>query len=66
MTTKKFVSEEIKKIKVGSLARKYEITESYVRMILKGERERNTELSQKVLKDANDMLEIVERETTIN
>ena len=65
MTTRKFTPEEIKDLKIAALARKHKCSEDYVRRILKGDRERNTELSQKILKDAVDMLGILERETKV-
>ncbi|HCO67517.1 MAG TPA: hypothetical protein DIT04_07160 [Dysgonomonas sp.] len=65
MTTKKFTTQEIKYLKIAGLARKHKCSEDYVRRVLKGERERNSELSQKILKDAIDMFDILERETTI-
>lgn len=65
MKTRKFTSEEIKDLKIAALARKHKCSEDYVRRVLKGDRERNTELSQKILKDAVDMLGILERETKV-
>ena len=65
MQTKKFTSEEISKIKTSSIADKYGCSPDYVRKILKGDSEQKSVLAQKILKDANDMFEILERETTI-
>ena len=65
MTTKIFTSKEIKDLKVGALARKYKCSDDYVRRVLKGDRERNTAMAQGIMKDATDMLTIVEREIKI-
>lgn len=65
MTTRIFSSDEIKDLKIEAIARKYRCSGDYVRRVLKGERDRNSELSQKILKDAMDMQEIINRETTI-
>lgn len=65
METKIFTSEEIKHVKIVSLAHKYKCSENYVRLVLKGLRERNSELSQKIVADATDMLQIIERDTII-
>lgn len=65
MTTKIFSSDEIKDLKIEAIARKHRCSGDYVRRVLKGERDRNSELSQKILKDAMDMQEIINRETTI-
>ncbi|MFV0311410.1 MAG: hypothetical protein ACK5KN_07145 [Dysgonomonas sp.] len=64
MTTKIFTPEEIKDLKVAAIARKYKCSDDYVRRVLKGDRERNTEMAKGIMKDATDMLAIVERETT--
>ncbi|WP_418894568.1 hypothetical protein [Limibacterium fermenti] len=65
MATKIFTSTEIKDLKVAALARKYKCSDDYVRRVLKGDRERNTELAQSIVKDAIDALEIIERKTLI-
>lgn len=65
METKKFTKEEIRELRIDSLARKYKCSNTYVRGVLKGDRERNTELAQKIMKDATDMYDIVERETIV-
>ena len=65
MKTKKFTTKEIKDLKIVPLARKHNCSEDYVRRVLKGDRDRNTELSQKILKDAIDMFKILKRETKI-
>jgi hypothetical protein len=61
----KLTKEDIGRIKYAPLAEKYRCSVGYVRMVLLGERERNTVRSRKVLKDALDMIEILNRETTI-
>jgi Mor family transcriptional regulator len=65
MTTKVFTSTEIKDFKVSALARKYKCSDDYVRRILKGDHERNTELAKSIVKDAIDTLSIVERQTSV-
>jgi Mor family transcriptional regulator len=65
METKKFTKEEIRELRIDSLARKYKCSNTYVRGVLKGDRKRNSELAQKIIKDATDMFVIVERETII-
>ena len=63
MTTKIFTPYEIRDLKVAALARKYKCSDDYVRRVLKGDRERNTEMAKGIVKDAIDMLDIVERKT---
>lgn len=58
MKTKTFVSTEIKDLKISALARKYKCSDDYVRRVLKGDRERNTELAQSIVKDAMEILAI--------
>lgn len=65
MQTKKFTSEEIKDLKIEAIARKHKCSNTYVRGVLKGEKERKSELSRKIVKDAIDMHEIINRETEI-
>ena len=60
-----FTAEEFKKIRASAIAHKYGCSVDYVRRVLTGNRERKTILSQKILKDALDMLEILKRETII-
>lgn len=66
MKTRIFTSSDFKDLKIDAIARKHKCSGDYVRRVLKGERERNTDLAQKIVADANDMLQIVERETVIN
>lgn len=65
MKTKIFTSDELRDIKIAPLARKHNCSIDYVRRVLTGNRERKTELSQKIAKDAIDMYGILERETVI-
>lgn len=65
MQTKKFTKEELEKIRVTAIADKYECSREYVRRILKGDSPRNTIISQKILQDAADMFDILERETKV-
>jgi len=64
-TKTKITRESLKKIKYSTLAEKYNCSVGYVRMILLSEREQNTIRAQKILKDVTDILEILERKTTI-
>lgn len=65
METRIFSIEELRDLKTAAIARKHRCTTVYVRMVLMGERERNTELAQMIVKDAIDMFEILERETKV-
>lgn len=65
MTTKIFTRDEISDLKVIAIARKYKVSDDYVRKVLLGIRERNSERSKKIMKDAMDALNIIERETEI-
>ena len=63
--TKIFSIEELRDLKTGAIARKHRCTTTYVRMILMGRRERETELAKKIVQDATDMFAILERETNV-
>lgn len=63
--TKIFNTEQLRDLKTAAIARKHKCSTEYVRMVLMGERERNTELAQKIVKDAVDMFEILKRETVV-
>lgn len=52
--------EQRKKINKSALAMKYNCSDAYVRLILKGERDDNSDLAKAIIKDAQDMLEILE------
>jgi len=65
METKTFTKEEIRDLRIDAIARKYKCSNTYIRTVLKGERERNTELAQMVMQDAMDMQKILERKTKI-
>lgn len=65
MQTKKFTTDELRDLKIATLARKHHCSADYVTKILTGDRERNSVLSQKILTDAIDMLEIINRETKV-
>lgn len=65
MQTKIFTKEEIKDLKVIAIARKYKVSDDYVRKLLQGIRERNSDTAKSIEQDAVDMLAIVERETKI-
>lgn len=63
--TKIFTIDELRDLKTGAIARKHRCTTAYVRMILIGERDRETELAKKIVQDAIDMFAILERETNV-
>lgn len=65
MQTKKFTTDELRDLKIASIARKHNCSADYVTKILIGERARNSVLAAKVVKDAVDMLEIINRETKV-
>lgn len=65
MQTKRFTEDEIKDLKVIAIARKYKVSDDYVRKVLKGVRERNSLITRGIVKDAIDMLEIINRETVL-
>jgi len=65
MQTKKFTTEELRDLKIASIARKHNCSSDYVTKILIGERARNSVLAAKVMTDAIDMLEIINRETKV-
>lgn len=56
-----FTSKQRKLINKAALASKYQCTDAYVRLVLKGEREQNSELANKIVEDAKKMLEILEQ-----
>ena len=63
--TKFFTTDQLRDLKTGAIARKHRCTTTYVRMILTGERERETDLAKKIVKDATDMFAILNRDTSI-
>lgn len=66
MQTRKFTGKELEdSIRITALAEKYSCSREYVRKVLKGDSPRNTIKSQKILKDALDIFEILERETKV-
>lgn len=65
MQTKKISTEELRDLKIATLARKHNCSADYVTKILTGDRKRNSVLSQKILTDAIDILEIINRETKV-
>jgi hypothetical protein len=65
MKTKIFTRDEIKDLKVIAIARKYKVSDDYVRKLLQGMRERNSQTAKNIVQDAIDMLGIVERKTIV-
>lgn len=61
---KVLTKESLKSVKTPALARKYNCSDVYVRYILTGARAANSVLAQLILKDANDILAIHERDTS--
>lgn len=54
--------KELRKVCTPALARKYDCSDVYVRAVLKGYRARNTELAQKIFKDALIIIALYEEE----
>jgi hypothetical protein len=52
MQTKIFTRDEIKDLKVIAIARKYKVSDDYVRKLLLGLRERNSETARGIVQDA--------------
>lgn len=61
----KVEKEKLRLLKYSPLAEKYKCSVGYVRMVLLGERVSNTVKAQKILRDAQDILDILERETKV-
>jgi hypothetical protein len=56
-----FTSSQRKLINKSALASKHQCTDAYVRLVLKGEREQNTDIAKAIVEDAKKMLEILEQ-----
>lgn len=54
---------ELKKVKILALAKKHDCSEVYVRCVLNGSRAANSELAKMILKDALDIIQIMDRDT---
>lgn len=65
MESKKMTRSQKKHVRIQSLAEKYGCSRQYVRQILDGESPANSVLAQKILVDAQDILEIMKRETKV-
>lgn len=65
MQTKVFKLDELKDLKTSSISRKHNCSTEYVRLVLTGERERNSELAQKIIKDATDIINVLKRDTIV-
>jgi hypothetical protein len=52
--------EQRKKINKPALAKKHNCSDAYIRLVLKGQREDNSEKAKAIIKDAQDMLKILE------
>lgn len=55
-----FTKQQRKKINKSALADKHNCTDTYVRLVLRGAREENTDLAKAIIEDAKLMLEILE------
>ena len=55
-----FTEEQRKKINKSALADKHNCTDTYIRLVLRGEREETTDLAKAIIEDAKLMLEILE------
>lgn len=58
-----FTSKQRKLINKSALATKHNCTDAYVRLVLKGEREQNTDLANAIVEDAKKMLEILDQKS---
>ena len=58
-----FTSKQRKLINKTALATKHKCTDAYVRLVLKGEREQDSELAKKIVEDAKKMLEILDQKS---
>lgn len=56
-------SEYVKMVKTPALARKHDCSDVYVRCVLTGKRDARSDLARMILKDANDIVAIYERNT---
>ena len=61
---KLLTKEAVKMVKTPALAQKHNCSDVYVRCVLTGTRKAKSELAQLILKDANDILAIYERNTS--
>ncbi len=60
-----FTENQIKKINGKLLAEKYDCSPEYVKMVLRGKREHNSDKAKGILADAKAILEIAESKTEI-
>lgn len=58
-----FTKEQRKKINKAALAQKHNCTGSYIALVLKGERDDNSDLAKAIIADAKQMLDILEKPT---
>lgn len=65
MRTKVFSKEEKRHIRIQSLAAKHSCSREYVTMILDGNAGQNSVLARKIIQDATDILEVINRETKV-
>lgn len=65
METKKITKKEKKHVRIQSLAEKYGCSRQYVTQILDGCSPANSVLARKIIEDAQDIINIVERETKV-
>jgi len=65
MESKKITKSQKRHVRIQSLSEKYKCSRQYVRQVLDGEVPANSALTQKILTDAHDIIEIMKRETKV-
>lgn len=65
METKTIDKKEKRHVRIQSIADKYNCSRQYVAQILSGDSPANSVLAQKILADAQDIINIVNRETKV-
>jgi len=65
MEINKLTTEQIRLLPKAALAEKHKCTVQYIRKILQGKYKINSERSQKIIKDMEDIIKIFERRTNI-
>jgi len=66
MEIEKLTTEQIRILPKAALAKKHRCTVQYIRKILQGKYQINSERSQKIIKDIVDIIKIIERRTDID
>ena len=63
---RKMEIEEIRALPKAALAKKYNCTVQYIRKMLQGKYQVSSERSQKIMKDIEDIIKIIERKTDLD